>query len=156
MTLITCPNCGRRISDRARECPGCKRTNLANLNPLAATEVPESAPLSTTATVPIEPPQLPKHIESIKAIRQLATFIVVGAVWYLGERYGVDLRPARLRVVDGIRQYFDPKVKTPDKTTFPPTQLPKHDHLQPLPRPLMPGPPKLIREPRATKTVPRE
>jgi len=41
MALVTCPECGREISERATACPGCG--NPMTTRPAASTSVPEAA-----------------------------------------------------------------------------------------------------------------
>lgn len=54
MALITCPECNREISDKARKCPGCGIPLTAIIAPLKETE-----PQQVISTKPIQekPPQ---------------------------------------------------------------------------------------------------
>lgn len=57
LMLISCPSCGKRISDRAPACPFCKATT----NPAPPVEsVPQAVPVVTApAPPPVPPPRVP-------------------------------------------------------------------------------------------------
>ncbi|MFZ5658784.1 MAG: hypothetical protein ACOY5C_02880 [Pseudomonadota bacterium] len=64
MALITCEECGREISDKARACPGCGM---------------ERAALATVAT-PLDDAPVARGIGQEKTRESLAVFMVIGLV----------------------------------------------------------------------------